>query len=1240
MIMMLFDNLPVKMNSYTLMPALSSSKRYLGKERRVLSIAKSPKKGDQPSPAVVKESKPIENPQNREDIDSESQETLYKGSEDILKDDLVEEDSERPKSGLKRKFEELITKEEGSVNKCISSDEEVEIVDVKKPRKSVEYICSRSSSLLSQRSASPLRSLSSKSSSNTSSQSSTSSQKSVRSKKLHLIIDSPKKIDDSLIRKFSNSEDYCTEEEFTLHMSPSQGSQLDSRNGSCNASVESSVKDGKSTGAMSTIMEVDEGCVDELQQSHKKDEVVPTENKSADDNPSGEVATDYEVSAERSSCEAIRPSSPEYLSDDQAKSWMNLSTKPFTPSAVDEKRIVEEGSAVEENKVSSEDKDKDPILPTEPAKTEVAPGLKNGHENGVSAEDPASELIRNGDPSPPKIHQWLLIHVCSDVNTENGQYVNSKLLEMFDYRQILDGTKASSMESKSSTGMADISSPSTNASPQSTSGEGKMFPLPPPRTSIMSTFSHSSSSTSGSDVILNPKLLDLPKFTKPFLPSNVSDDRIPNLREIIPDIKTGKRVRIEGTSGSSDTASDIMEEIKSEFEQCCYKYLSSTTSSQSVTPKVCLEDASKVVHCDRRYLTARRPKTKRASLRTKRKISTSTKTVTPQTSSGSNQLVDEDEMDTAEEKITPAPSKLTECPPERTSPPQEILKTRSTKRKTSRSSQSSQSSSKSEPRSTKFGQLGSPTPTEDEPEIPMTPGSSTLKTECIEGIIQEGALVFARFGDSWYYSGKVRERDKGDRWIIEFDDGAVRSVLEKFIVAVDVRPGQSLHADVGVKNPEYESGIVTKVETKKNQVYYTVELDNGSTKTFPRAKLGMTEDQAAILQDMVVDPVMTTPKRKADVSLDNLLESRTRRKKASSSLGSVSAGPSTPGPSKTLSAKKLEATVYESSFEMGTSDCSELGYSGISGLEPPTSPEPHVTPGSKGKGPGRRKGVGKQLNLSESIAAVTRISSGTRSQLGPIPAKGSNLFKGKYFILSYGSDSVCSSESQEVTKSYTDTSTDGDATDTNDGKIFSSLPFDKKHLRRQLEAGGGRVFDHFKDECIGKLSFLVSNRPNLTPDYVLALSADIRIVSHEWIVNCCVKNEQLPWEDNLLSIGWSIEKRRYIESHERTKQSLKDVEVILASDSGNRFLEFWRRVLVMAGAHVRKISSKTMSSQEDISYAAVVVTDETCPERILNCANETAIPVVSTEWVKQTLIHGEMRPFKGHVMYSYDYKDE
>lgn len=59
----------------------------------------------------------------------------------------------------------------------------------------------------------------------------------------------------------------------------------------------------------------------------------------------------------------------------------------------------------------------------------------------------------------------------------------------------------------------------------------------------------------------------------------------------------------------------------------------------------------------------------------------------------------------------------------------------------------------------------------------------------------------------------------------------------------------------------------------------------------------------------------------------------------------------------------------------------------------------------------------------------------------------------------------------------------------------STTPFIKEHLRRQIEAGGGVVFEHFEDVPKGKYRYvkLVAAQPCSTAKYVQCMAADIKV---------------------------------------------------------------------------------------------------------------------------------------------------
>jgi hypothetical protein len=71
--------------------------------------------------------------------------------------------------------------------------------------------------------------------------------------------------------------------------------------------------------------------------------------------------------------------------------------------------------------------------------------------------------------------------------------------------------------------------------------------------------------------------------------------------------------------------------------------------------------------------------------------------------------------------------------------------------------------------------------------------------------------VFARWTDRKYYSGCLKEKIKDGRWVVLFDDGKVKSLMEDFIIIVDrLSKGQLVYALA--EDEDYFSGVIVNVE--------------------------------------------------------------------------------------------------------------------------------------------------------------------------------------------------------------------------------------------------------------------------------------------------------------------------------------------------------------------------------------------------------------------------------------------
>lgn len=70
--------------------------------------------------------------------------------------------------------------------------------------------------------------------------------------------------------------------------------------------------------------------------------------------------------------------------------------------------------------------------------------------------------------------------------------------------------------------------------------------------------------------------------------------------------------------------------------------------------------------------------------------------------------------------------------------------------------------------------------------------------------------MFARWIDKNYYSGALKEKSRDGRWMVVFDDGKDRLLVEDFIIVVDIlSKGQLVYALT--EDEDYLSGIIVNV---------------------------------------------------------------------------------------------------------------------------------------------------------------------------------------------------------------------------------------------------------------------------------------------------------------------------------------------------------------------------------------------------------------------------------------------
>ncbi|XP_041835784.1 TP53-binding protein 1 isoform X2 [Melanotaenia boesemani] len=470
------------------------------------------------------------------------------------------------------------------------------------------------------------------------------------------------------------------------------------------------------------------------------------------------------------------------------------------------------------------------------------------------------------------------------------------------------------------------------------------------------------------------------------------------------------------------------------------------------------------------------------------------------------------------------------------------------------------------------------------PEEASSPGSSFV-----------GLRVVAKWSSNgFFYSGRII-KDAGDgRFRLRFDDGYECEVAGKDILLCDPIP---LETEVtALLEDEYFSiGVVKGHKSEGQELFYSVERE-GQRQWYNRNAVILSLEQGNKLREQhslgPYEP--TTPLAKAsDISLDNLVEGKRRRRGTPSGQNtpnrSSSSSPRTPGPS---GKRKLM-----------------------------TSDE-NRTPSKRGRrGGGARAGqrVGV-CNTSGSGTDLPGQSCDVAETHGPLPQNAS-LFMGFAFML------TASSESDRLTNKI--------LSDDEEEDYVQTGPYNKAYTESQLQAGGGFILPDFNEEqCKAAYqSLLIADQHCRTRKYMLCLASGVPCVSHIWVRDCCKENKLLNYRNYLLPAGVGPDDA-IVEWHPRSSP-FKSLRVLVVFEKPE---ELWAQLITMGGASsVRQFQADKDSSDIPPGKYDVVLADSACPPLVEKNMTSQEVPLVSPEWLIQSLICGECLGFNSKPQYRHDY---
>ncbi|KAM6202488.1 TP53-binding protein 1 [Rhynchocyon petersi] len=509
----------------------------------------------------------------------------------------------------------------------------------------------------------------------------------------------------------------------------------------------------------------------------------------------------------------------------------------------------------------------------------------------------------------------------------------------------------------------------------------------------------------------------------------------------------------------------------------------------------------------------------------------------------------------------------------------------------------------------------------DSPEIPFqaAAGPSDGLDTSSPGNSFVGLRVVAKWSSNGYfYSGKITRDVGAGKYKLLFDDGYECDVLGKDILLCDPIP---LDTEVtALSEDEYFSAGVVKGHRKESgELYYSIEKE-GQRKWYKRMAVILSLEQGNKLREQYgLGPyeAVTPLTKAADISLDNLVEGKRKRRSNISS-------PATPTASSSSSTTPTRKVTESPRASMGV----------LSGKRKLIPSDEERSPAKRGRKSTTVKpgavGAGEFVSPCESGDNLGEPSA-LEEQRGPLPLN-KTLFLGYAFLLTMATTSDKLASRSKLP--------DGPSGSSEEEEEFLEIPpFNKHYTESQLRAGAGYILEDFNEaQCnTAYQCLLIADQHCRTRKYFLCLASGIPCVSHVWVHDSCHANQLQNYRNYLLPAGYSLEEQRILDWQPR-ENPFQNLKVLLVSDQQQNFLELWSEILMTGGAaSVKQHHSSAHNKDIALGVFDVVVTDPSCPASVLKCAEALQLPVVSQEWVIQCLIVGDRIGFKQHPKYKHDY---
>ncbi|XP_075714205.1 TP53-binding protein 1 isoform X2 [Rhinoderma darwinii] len=507
----------------------------------------------------------------------------------------------------------------------------------------------------------------------------------------------------------------------------------------------------------------------------------------------------------------------------------------------------------------------------------------------------------------------------------------------------------------------------------------------------------------------------------------------------------------------------------------------------------------------------------------------------------------------------------------------------------------------------------------DSPEIPFQTPSNNESLDTSSGSSFVGLRVVAKWSSNGYfYSGTITRDAGGGKYKLLFDDGYECDVLGKDILLCDPIP---LDTEVtALSEDEYFSaGVVKAHKRDSGELYYCIEKE-GQKKWYKRMAVILSLEQGNKLREQFglgpYEP--STPLTKgSDISLDNLVEGKRKRRS-------------------NISVTNTPTTSITSSTSTPTRKGSENPRSSLgplSGKRKLISTDDDKSPAKRG-----RKSVVEKSGATKGGDFMSPNESGDTSDQAELEDSHGPLPHSKLLFMGYSVLLTTATSSDKVSNRLKPNEIPSISSEEEE-EYVESTPYNRQYTEAQIRAGGGEILGSFSEALskTGTKCLLIADQHCRTQKYFLCLASGIPCVSHIWVHDSCHSNELQNFQNYLLPAGYSLQEDRILEWHD-SRHPFQALRFLVVSDQQENFLEMWTEVVMTGGAvSAKQHNSTDLNKDVALGVFDVVVTDRSCPESILKCALALDLPVVSAEWVIQSLIHGEKVDYNKHPKYKHDY---